>query len=61
VELKVMETEPGVKGNTAAGTAYKPAVLETGFKLNVPLFVETGDVLKINTETGQYVERVIDK
>lgn len=58
VELKVMETEPGVKGDTASGTAYKPAVLETGYQINVPLFVKQGDIIRLNTETGEYVERV---
>ena len=58
VDLKIVETEPGVKGDTASGTAYKPANLESGFALNVPLFVKTGDVVRVNTETGEYVERV---
>ena len=58
VELKVVETEPGVRGNTASGTAFKPAVLESGFKVDVPLFVKQNDVVRINTETGEYVERV---
>lgn len=56
-ELKVVETEPGFKGNTATG-AVKPAKLETGVTVNVPLFIEVGDVLKIDTRTGEYVERV---
>ncbi len=58
VDLKIVETEPGVKGDTASGTAYKPANLESGLILNVPLFVKTGDVVRVNTETGEYVERV---
>ncbi len=57
VELEVVETEPGFKGDTATG-GTKPAVLETGAKINVPLFVNVGDKLKIDTRTGQYVERV---
>lgn len=57
VELMVTETEPAVKGDTASGTAYKPATLETGYVVSVPLFVVVGDVLRINTETGGYVER----
>ncbi len=57
VELEVVETEPGFKGDTATGGS-KPAVLETGAKINVPLFINVGDKLKIDTRTGQYVERV---
>ena len=56
VELKVVETEPGVKGDTATG-ATKSATLETGLVVQVPLFVNTGDVLKIDTRTGDYIER----
>ncbi len=57
VELKVVETEPGIKGDTVSG-ATKPAKLETGAVVQVPLFIEEGDVLKIDTRTGTYVERV---
>ena len=57
VELEVTETEPGFKGDTSSG-ATKPATLQTGFQVNVPLFVNEGDVLKIDTRTGSYVERV---
>ncbi len=57
VQLKVIETEPGVKGDTVSG-ATKPAKLETGAVVQVPLFVEQGEVLKIDTRTGTYVERV---
>lgn len=57
VELAIQETEPGVKGDTAkSGT--KPAKLETGAMVAVPLFVETGDIVKVDTRTGIYVERV---
>ena len=56
VILEVTETEPGFKGNTATG-ATKPATLETGLNLNVPLFVNEGDSLKIDTRTGEYIER----
>ena len=56
VELQVAETEPGFKGDTAtAGT--KPAKLETGLTVQVPLFVNTGDVIKVDTRTGSYLER----
>jgi elongation factor P len=57
VELTVQETEPGFKGDTATGTT-KPAVLETGYKLNVPLFVNEGDRIRVDTRTGEYMERV---
>ncbi len=56
-ELKVVETPPGVKGDTAKG-GTKPAVLETGAVVNVPLFINEGDVLEVNTETAEYVRRV---
>ena len=57
VELKVTETEPGVKGDTATG-ATKPAIVETGAQIMVPLFVNQDDVLKIDTRTGEYLSRV---
>jgi elongation factor P len=57
VELKVTQADPGIKGDTAAG-ATKPATLETGFVIQVPLFIEQGELLKIDTRTGSYVERV---
>jgi elongation factor P len=56
VELEVAETEPGVRGNTATG-ATKPATLETGYTLQVPLFINQGDVIKVDTRTGEYIER----
>lgn len=56
VELKVVETPPGVKGDTATG-GTKPAMLETGTTVTVPLFVNEGDVLIVNSETGEYVSR----
>jgi len=56
-ELKVVETEPGFKGNTATG-AVKPAKLETGATINVPLFIDVDDLLKVDTRSGNYVERV---
>ncbi len=57
VELEVTFTEPGVKGDTAAG-ATKPATLSTGMTVQAPLFVNEGDILKIDTRTGKYIERV---
>ena len=56
VELEVIQTEPGVKGDTATG-ATKPATVETGATINVPLFVNIGDVIKIDTRTGEYLSR----
>ncbi|NLM39231.1 MAG: elongation factor P [Firmicutes bacterium] len=56
VNLKVVHTEPGFKGDTATG-ATKPATLETGITIQVPLFVEEGDVLKVDTRTGEYLSR----
>ena len=53
------ETEPGFRGNTAQG-ATKPATVETGYTLNVPLFIDEGDKLKIDTRNGEYVERSKD-
>ena len=57
VNLEVRHTEPGVKGNTATG-GTKPATVETNFTLQVPLFVDVGDILKIDTRSGEYIERV---
>ena len=56
VELEVSETEPGFKGDTATGTT-KPAILETGFKINIPLFVNQGDRIRVDTRSGEYMER----
>ena len=56
VELRVVETDPGIRGDTATG-GNKPAVLETGYTVKVPLFIEVDDVLRIDTRTGQYIER----
>ncbi|KAA0549457.1 elongation factor P [Bacillus sp. BGMRC 2118] len=56
VELKVVETEPGIKGDTASG-GTKPAILETGLSVQVPFFINEGDVLIVNTEDGKYVSR----
>ena len=56
VELEVTETEPGFKGDTASNTT-KPAIVETGYKINVPLFVNIGDKIRIDTRIGEYLER----
>jgi elongation factor P len=57
VELRIVESNPGVKGDTATG-ATKPATLETGHTLAVPLFINAGDVIKVSTSAGTYIERV---
>ena len=56
VELEVIDTEPGFAGNTATNT-LKPATLETGAQIKVPLFINTGDIIKIDTRTGEYLSR----
>jgi len=57
IELEVTETDPGLRGDTVSG-GTKPAVLATGLKVNVPLFINIGDILKVDTRTNTYVERV---
>ncbi len=57
VELAVLETQPGIKGNTVSGGS-KPATLETGAVVQVPLFINEGDVIKVDTRTSDYIERV---
>jgi len=58
MELKVAETVPGVRGDTAQGGASKPATLETGLVIQVPLFVNEGDIIKVDTRDNNYIERV---
>jgi elongation factor P len=57
VELEVTHTEPGVRGDTASGGGSKPATLETGATVNVPLFVNIGDRIKVDTRSGSYMSR----
>jgi elongation factor P len=57
IEMEVKETEPGVRGDTASGGGNKPAVLESGVTVNVPLFVNVGDRVRIDTRTREYVSR----
>ncbi|HWE58767.1 MAG TPA: elongation factor P [Solirubrobacteraceae bacterium] len=57
VDLEVTETEPGLRGNTASGGGTKPATLETGAQINVPLFVNIGDAVRVDTRSGDYVSR----
>ena len=59
VELKITQTDPGLRGDTAQG-GNKPATLETGAVVKVPLFIEEGEVIKIDTRSGEYVGRVKD-
>jgi len=58
VTLKVTETDPGAKGNTAQGRAEKPATLESGATINVPIFIEEGELIKVDTEDRKYLGRV---
>lgn len=58
MELAVTETTPGVRGDTAQGGATKPATLETGLVINIPLFVNEGDIVKVDTRDASYIERV---
>jgi elongation factor P len=57
IDLKVTETEPGLRGDTASGGGTKPATLETGARINVPLFIDIGDVVRVDTRSGEYVSR----
>jgi elongation factor P len=57
MDFEVIEAPPAIKGNTASG-GNKQATIETGAKINVPLFIEQGDIIRINTQTGQYTERI---
>ena len=58
IELTVTETQPGVRGDTAQGGATKPATLETGLVIPIPLFINEGDTIKVDTRDGSYIERV---
>lgn len=58
IQLRVEQTQPGVRGDTAQGGATKPATLETGMVLQVPLFIQENDVVKVDTRDGKYIERV---
>jgi elongation factor P len=60
VEFQIVETEPGMRGDTVTG-ATKPAVLESGATIQVPLFIDTGDVIKVDTRSGEYLERIKKK
>lgn len=58
MEMKVVETSPGVRGDTASGRVMKPAVTESGAKIQIPIFVEEGEKIKVDTRTAEYVSRV---
>jgi len=57
IELKISETEPGARGDTATNV-MKPAILENGYELNVPIFINEGDLIRIDTRSGEYADRV---
>jgi elongation factor P len=57
IDLAVSETDPGLRGDTASGGGTKPAVLETGARVQVPLFINVGDVVRVDTRSGEYVSR----
>jgi elongation factor P len=57
IELKVVQTDPGLKGDTASGGGNKPATLEPGVVVQVPLFVEEGDSVRVDTRSGEYISR----
>lgn len=58
MEMKIVDTAPGDRGNTASGRVLKPAITESGAKIQVPIFVEQDEIVKIDTRTGEYVSRV---
>ncbi|MFA6119671.1 MAG: elongation factor P [Parachlamydiales bacterium] len=58
MELKITESAPGVRGDTSSGRVLKPATLETGAKIQIPIFVDEGEIIKVDTRTAEYVSRV---
>lgn len=60
MDMVITETSPGVRGDTASGRVLKPAILESGAKVQVPIFVEQGEKIKVDTRTGEYVSRVAE-
>jgi elongation factor P len=58
MEMRIVETSPGIRGDTASGRVLKPAITQSGAKIQVPIFVEEGEIVKIDTRTGDYVSRV---
>ena len=57
MEMKVVQTDPGLKGDTASGGGNKPATLESGVVVQVPLFIEEGEVVRVDTRSGEYLSR----
>src|SRR6185436_7319692 len=57
IDMRVTQTEPGVKGDTASGGGSKPATLESGVTIQVPLFIEEGEAIRVDTRSGEYVSR----
>jgi elongation factor P len=57
IDMKVERADPGLKGDTVSGNAYKPATLESGVTVQVPLFIEEGETIRVDTRTGEYVSR----
>jgi elongation factor P len=57
IEMKVTQTDPGLKGDTASGGGNKPATLESGVIVQVPLFIEEGDSIRVDTRSGEYISR----
>jgi elongation factor P len=58
MELKIVQTDPGVRGDTASGRVMKPATLESGATIQIPIFVEEGEIIKVDTRTSEYVSRI---
>ena len=58
MEMKITQTDPGARGDTASGRVLKPATTESGAKIQVPIFIEEGELVKVDTRTGEYVSRV---
>jgi len=61
LDMKIIETEPGIKGDTATGRVLKPATTESGAQVQIPIFIEEGEIVRIDTRTGEYVSRASDK
>ena len=57
IEMKVTQTDPGLKGDTASGGGNKPATLESGVVVQVPLFIDEGETIRVDTRTGEYISR----
>lgn len=58
MDMRITETNPGARGNTASGRVLKPAIVESGAKIQIPIFIEEGEIIRVDTRTGEYVSRV---